>query len=62
MNPVLFFMLVDVWWWGWWNPFFCGQSQGQKQEKQRGEPLAGSHPIPPHGYAPLGRQAPAVSR
>lgn len=59
MNPVLFFMLMDS---RWWNPFFWGQSQGQKREKQRGEPLAGSHPIPPHGYVPLGHRAPAVSR
>lgn len=46
MNPVLFFMLMDARWW--WNPFFCGQSQGQKREKQSGEPL--------------GHRAPAVSR
>lgn len=62
MSPVAFFMLLDARWWGLWNPFFCGQIQGQKREKQRGEPLAGSHPIPPHGYAPLGHRAPAVSR
>lgn len=31
MNPVMFFMFMGS---RWWNPFFWGQSQGQKREKQ----------------------------